>query len=196
MLSFLRVRSLLALLFFLCLSFFLSLSRYVDILQPGPTRRDLLRDHFFFDCSCRRCCPGPPLAPPLPPSGTPPSSSWPLFFPEDDLVSGGWVCPKRSCCGRGTILPWGVSAAVTAATAQTSPIKSRGGIVEDRVCNQGGNLCMVSPGTCSSCGGVTGEAYFDRWTELLGTKLTSADLDLERGHVSEGRTKLENLAVR
>lgn len=57
-------------------------------------------------------------------------------------------------------------------------------------------MFMVSPGMCFSCGGVTGEAYFDRWTELLGTKLTSADLDLERGRVSEGRTKLENLAVR
>ena len=49
---------------------------------------------------------------------------------------------------------------------------------------------------CTSCGWMTGEAYFDRWTELLGARLTSADLDLERGRVAEGRVKLEALKVR
>lgn len=33
------------------------MGRYVDVLQPTSIRSQLLSDHYFFECACRRCCP-------------------------------------------------------------------------------------------------------------------------------------------
>ncbi|CAM9598800.1 unnamed protein product [Ascophyllum nodosum] len=163
---------------------------YVDILQPGPTRRGLLREHFFFDCACQRCLgprslrrsarrrlnsPPPPLPPSYQPGSPFSSSPYSSYFSPEDLVSGGWICHERSCCGKGIVLPTG---------------GDRGRVEWGAGSGSGGEGAK-----CTSCGWMTGEAYFDRWTELLGARLTSADLDLERGRVAEGRVKLEALKI-
>lgn len=261
--------------------------RYVDILQPGPVRRDLLRDHFFFDCACRRCCisnsstssssisalhgrcrlpcderniPDQPRRREISRPGqiaTPPNNlsnesgqaccdnddaDEKYEEEEEDMVAGGWVCPKRACCGRGRILrPSGDTACMNSTTAfnehdkneiTNGPGAFNGGVGENDVViheeskgggggGSGESMVLVGRGVfmseeaekngeldlasnilgigsgawCRSCRGFTEEAYFDRWEELLGAKLTAADRALAHGDARIGAKKLRDLQV-
>ncbi|CAN0439048.1 unnamed protein product, partial [Ectocarpus fasciculatus] len=183
---------------------------YVDILQPWPVRQDLLRCHFFFDCGCPRCCRSPP-APPRRAvrsargkmggsrSGTADNCSgggcsgdtvYRDSRDREEMVSGAWVCPKRACCGNGRVLPPLSTAGRGGAAGGEAQLggtqlggRRYGGGAQQARCR------------CAECGGVTGQAYFDRWTELLRAKQAAADDDLAGGRVREGRRKLADLQV-
>lgn len=117
------------LLFFLFCVFCFRAYRYVDILQSGPVRRDLLREHYFFHCACSRCrgtaSSRRSAAPTIqlereemphqlqPVLAAPAGSSNGTRDDDDassddenkeDLVTEGWICHRRACCRRGLML--------------------------------------------------------------------------------------------
>ncbi|CAM9740913.1 unnamed protein product [Ectocarpus sp. 12 AP-2014] len=183
---------------------------YVDILQPWPVRQDLLRCHFFFECACQRCCRSPPVPPrravrsascktggngggTADPCGGGGCSSGTINGDSrhrEEMVSGAWVCPKRACCGNGRVLP----PLSTAGRGGAAGGEAQLGGTQLGARRHGGGAQQARC-RCVDCGGVAGEAYFDRWTELLRAKQAAADDDLAGGRVREGRRQLVDLQV-
>ncbi|CAN0073407.1 unnamed protein product [Scytosiphon promiscuus] len=139
---------------------------------------------------------------------------------SEELVSGGWVCPERSCCGRGRVLPplpvagGGVGGACGGGGGSVSgesplELEERGNQQvlgdEGRVGEERGtegeeadrtgrredeNGWASLRGRCVDCGGRTEQGYFDRWTDLLRGRLAAADVDMASGRVRKGRRGL------
>lgn len=131
---------------------------------------------------------------------------------DEDGILGGWVCPKRTCCRRGRVIRPGQTAGDKtgidrwrAKGGTEGTCTAIGGFQGDGDKDGWGDnrgqvrtleQCQnISWARCDTCGGWTGEAYFDRWTDLLGTRLTAADACLSSGDIGGGRRRLTELQV-